>query len=149
MVGCLWAAKQYPAAIRIEQLWGRLRAETPFNLYCGYPIDIFGDEIEHGTVDALFLAAYTHLLADGARERGARSRIGRAGGIPSSGFRSTNSSVRSKSRAGAIRTRTYRSANRRSSGCAARIPTRPTRCSKRRAPTRVVGLKLAQRGLHG
>jgi hypothetical protein len=76
MVGCLWAAKQYPAAIRIEQLWGRLRAETPFNLYCGYPIDIFDDAIEQGTVDAL-LAAHTHLLP--ARESVALgAAIGRA-----------------------------------------------------------------------
>lgn len=61
MVGLLWSRGEYPAAIRLEQLWNNLRKETAFGLYCGYPIDIFGEHFESGVVDAL-LSAHTHLL---------------------------------------------------------------------------------------
>jgi hypothetical protein len=41
MVGLLWRAKQFPAAIRLEQLWNRARATISFDLFCAYPIDVF------------------------------------------------------------------------------------------------------------
>jgi hypothetical protein len=61
MVGVLWQSGQYPAAIRLEQLWNRLRRDVSFTLYCGYPIDVFGNGFEPGMVEAL-LCAHTHLL---------------------------------------------------------------------------------------
>jgi len=61
MVGVLWEAGQFPSAIRVEQLWNRLRKNSPFDLYCGYPIDVFDRQFEMGVVDAL-LCAHTHLL---------------------------------------------------------------------------------------
>ncbi len=61
MVGLLWKDRQYPAAIRLEQLWHKLRAQAPFSLFCWYPIDIFAPDFDSGIVDAL-LSAHTHLL---------------------------------------------------------------------------------------
>ena len=64
MVGILWKAAQYSAAIRLEQFWNKLLASKGFNLFCGYPIDIFGEEFHIAAVDAL-LCAHTHLLPAG------------------------------------------------------------------------------------
>ncbi len=64
MVGVLWARGQYPAAIRLEQLWHRLMAEQQFQLFCGYEINLFDPELEIGLLDAL-LCAHTHLLPSG------------------------------------------------------------------------------------
>jgi len=61
MVGLLWNARRYPAAIRLEQLWNGLRRQTPFALYCSYPIDVFGSGFDSVTADAL-LRAHTHFL---------------------------------------------------------------------------------------
>jgi hypothetical protein len=81
MVGLLWQAGEYPAAIRLEQLWHRLMKAVDFSLYCAYPIDIFGRGFEAGLIDAL-LCAHTHLLSCGpddalvsARARGARGPL--------------------------------------------------------------------------
>src|SRR5690242_9028512 len=68
MVGLLWSRRQFPAAIRLEQLWNRLRTEVPFGLFCGYPIDVFGAQFDAPIVDAL-LCAHTHLLPSGANGR--------------------------------------------------------------------------------
>jgi hypothetical protein len=64
MVGVLWKARQFSAAIRLEQCWNQLLASKGFNLFCGYPIDIFGGEFHIAAVDAL-LCAHTHLLPAG------------------------------------------------------------------------------------
>lgn len=61
MVGLLWRAKQYPAAIRLEQLWNKLRDEISFELFCAYPIDVLDKDFDASVVDAL-LCAHTHLL---------------------------------------------------------------------------------------
>lgn len=61
MVGLLWQSRQYPAAIRLEQLWNRLRQSVNFNLYCSYPIDVFAGDFQPGMIDAL-LSAHTHVL---------------------------------------------------------------------------------------
>src|SRR4029077_19190901 len=61
MVGVLWRQKQFPAAIRLEQLWNRLQKSLNFQLFCGYPIDIFDRTFDIGVIDAL-LCAHTHLL---------------------------------------------------------------------------------------
>ena len=68
MVGVLWASKQYPAAIRLEQLWHKLMKSVEFNLFCGYPIDIFAKQFDIGIVDAL-LCAHTHLLPSGSNAK--------------------------------------------------------------------------------
>jgi CheY-like chemotaxis protein len=38
MVALLWADGNYPAAIRLEQLWNGLAAEKSFSLRCAYPM---------------------------------------------------------------------------------------------------------------
>jgi hypothetical protein len=64
MVGLLWMNRQYPAAIRLEQLWNKLRTQVPFSLMCGYPVDVFGEQFDPGVLDAM-LCAHTHLLPAG------------------------------------------------------------------------------------
>jgi hypothetical protein len=64
MVGVLWRAGQYSAAIRVERFWNTLLKSNRFNLFCAYPIDIFGNEFQVTALDAL-LCAHTHLLPAG------------------------------------------------------------------------------------
>lgn len=61
MVGLLWKATKYTAAIRLEQLWNDLLEKSDVCLFCAYPIDVFSSEFQAGKVDAL-LSAHTHLL---------------------------------------------------------------------------------------
>jgi hypothetical protein len=61
MVGLLWQAGQYSAAVRLEELWNQLLRSSDVSLFCGYPIDIFSPEFQADKVDAL-LCAHTHLL---------------------------------------------------------------------------------------
>ncbi|MBV9269649.1 MAG: MEDS domain-containing protein [Candidatus Eremiobacteraeota bacterium] len=64
MVGLLWQDGQFPAAVRLEQLWHKLLEEREFSLFCAYPIDIFTPQFDRGVVDAL-LSAHTHLFSAG------------------------------------------------------------------------------------
>jgi hypothetical protein len=64
MVGVLWTAGRFSAAIQLEQFWNKLLAAKGFNLFCGYPIDIFGRGFQIADVDAL-LCAHTHVLPAG------------------------------------------------------------------------------------
>jgi hypothetical protein len=64
MVGVLWTAERYAAAIRLEELWNALLAEGGFELFCAYPIDVFGEGFRPDDIDAL-LATHTHLLPSG------------------------------------------------------------------------------------
>ena len=73
MVGVLWQAREYDAAIRLEGLWNNLLKSNQISLFCAYPIDVFGPEFKIGNLDAL-LCAHTHLLPvdtalDGALNR--------------------------------------------------------------------------------
>jgi PAS domain S-box-containing protein len=61
LVGVLWTAGEYSAAIRVEEFWNQLRKSTDFRLYCSYPIDLFSQELHPSAVDDV-LAAHTHLL---------------------------------------------------------------------------------------
>ena len=76
MVGTLWTARQFPSAIRLEQLWGKLLAQVPFSLFCAYSIDLFGTDFEAGVVDAL-LCAHSHFLPAGSNAT-LQSALGRA-----------------------------------------------------------------------
>ena len=73
MVGLLWKAGEYTAAIRLEELWNELLKSNDVSLFCGYPIDVFSPDFQADKVDAL-LCAHTHLLPlnpalDGALNR--------------------------------------------------------------------------------
>jgi hypothetical protein len=61
MVGILWMANQYAAAARLEELWNKLLRSSHIRLFCGYPIDVFGEEFQVEKVDPL-LCAHTHML---------------------------------------------------------------------------------------
>jgi len=61
MVGVLWKARQFAAAIRLEQLWNRLLEQSSFSLYCAYSIDVFGKEFEVANLDGV-LSTHTHLV---------------------------------------------------------------------------------------
>jgi hypothetical protein len=61
MVGVLWKAGQYGAAVRLEEFWNGLLESSNISLFCAYPIDVFGEEFQVDTVDQL-LCAHTHML---------------------------------------------------------------------------------------
>lgn len=61
MVGVLWEQGEYPAAIRLEQLWNKLLGDFPCSLLCGYPVDPLDAHVDAGMLDAV-LEAHTHML---------------------------------------------------------------------------------------
>jgi hypothetical protein len=61
MVGILWKARQFSAAIRLEQLWNKLLEQSNFSLYCAYAIDVFGTEFGGANLDGI-LCTHTHLV---------------------------------------------------------------------------------------
>jgi MEDS: MEthanogen/methylotroph, DcmR Sensory domain len=68
MVGVLWKASQFSAAVRLEELWNQLLDASDVSLFCAYPIDVFSPEFHSESVDAL-LCAHTHVVpADSALE---------------------------------------------------------------------------------
>ncbi len=64
MVGVLWEAGLYSAAIRLEHYWNELRNSSSFKLFCAYPIDVLSPGFRSAAVDAL-LRTHTHLLPGG------------------------------------------------------------------------------------
>jgi hypothetical protein len=68
MVGIIWKKGDYAAAAGLEKLWNQLLKSSHIRLFCGYPIDIFGEEFHVENMDAL-LCAHSHMLpADEALE---------------------------------------------------------------------------------
>jgi hypothetical protein len=61
MVGLLWKAGQQTAAARLEGFWNSLLRSRNISLFCGYPIDVFGEDFQVELVDPL-LCAHTHML---------------------------------------------------------------------------------------
>jgi hypothetical protein len=64
MVGVLWEARCYTAAIRLEEFWNALLAGTGVNLFCAYPIDVCGDAFTTAEVESV-MCTHTHLLPSG------------------------------------------------------------------------------------
>jgi hypothetical protein len=62
LVGTLWKAGRHAAAVDLERYWNDLQAQIPFDLYCGYPIDLFGDDFHPAKVDPL-LCQHSHVVA--------------------------------------------------------------------------------------
>jgi hypothetical protein len=73
MVGVLWKAGEFSAAVRLEQLWNDLLKSSDVSLFCAYPIDVFSPEFEATAVDAL-LCAHTHLMPSDPALEGALNR---------------------------------------------------------------------------
>lgn len=53
LVNLLWNAGRMAAALELERCWNDLQSQLPFDLYCGYHIDIFGDDFHPGRIDPL------------------------------------------------------------------------------------------------
>jgi PAS domain S-box-containing protein len=64
MVGVLWSAREFDAAVRLEEFWNRLQQSNRFKLFCGYPINIFADDFHHAQLDAV-VRAHTHVVPTG------------------------------------------------------------------------------------
>jgi hypothetical protein len=65
MVGVLWEAGRFAAAIRLEEFWNALLREGGFRLFCAYPIDVCGDGFTPADVDAV-MSSHTHVVPTGA-----------------------------------------------------------------------------------
>jgi len=65
MVGVLWQAEEYTAAVLLEEYWNEALHRDGFVLFCGYPIDIFAEGFERSRIEAL-LCAHTHCLPAGS-----------------------------------------------------------------------------------
>lgn len=68
IVGVLWQRGDLFAALDVEQHWEPLIERHQAMLYCGYPIDVFGDEFRVGEMDPL-LCAHSHMLPTGHAQR--------------------------------------------------------------------------------
>lgn len=64
MVGLLWAAGNVDAAVQLEKFWNVLLGGAEFTVFCGYPIDVFGDDFHAAHVHEL-LCAHSHVLPGG------------------------------------------------------------------------------------
>ena len=62
MVGLLWAAGQFDAALKLEKYWNVLLGGDAFSLFCGYPIDGEADEINAAHLHDV-VSAHTHVLS--------------------------------------------------------------------------------------
>jgi hypothetical protein len=76
MVGLLWKEGQFAAAVRLEQFWNKLMSAHAFQLFCAYPIDVFGKDFQAAALDPV-LCAHTHLVSAG-RNRDLDRAVGRA-----------------------------------------------------------------------
>ncbi|HEY6234642.1 MAG TPA: MEDS domain-containing protein [Candidatus Elarobacter sp.] len=64
MVGVLWEAGRFCAAIRLEEFWNGLLCDGGFRLFCAYPIDVCGDAFTSADVDAV-MSTHTHVVPAG------------------------------------------------------------------------------------
>jgi hypothetical protein len=67
LVGLLWDARQYAAAVRVEQYWNLLIASGSFSLYCGYAMDVF-DPSGHNQFLEKVLCTHSHLIPSESKD---------------------------------------------------------------------------------
>lgn len=72
MAGVLWKARQFAAAIRLEQLSNTLLEQSAFSLYCAYAIDVFGKEFDVANLEGV-LRTHTHGAGATRRDAGGRA----------------------------------------------------------------------------
>ncbi len=65
MVGLLWTDGMTEAAVQLENFWNVLLGGDDFTLFCGYPVDIFGDEFTAAHVHDV-LCSHSHVVSAGA-----------------------------------------------------------------------------------
>jgi MEDS: MEthanogen/methylotroph, DcmR Sensory domain len=61
MVNILWRARQYAAALRLEQFWNKLLSRFSFSLYCAYCVESM-DEKNRSVMLNDVLSAHTHTI---------------------------------------------------------------------------------------
>ncbi len=66
MVALLWNARQFSAALRLEQLWNKLLEQGSFSLYCAYEIDLFDTRCDIANLESI-LCTHTHLIPANSR----------------------------------------------------------------------------------
>jgi hypothetical protein len=64
MVGTLWKDGRREMAVELERYWNDLQSQVPFDLYCGYPIDVFSDEFHPANVNSL-ICQHTKVVPQG------------------------------------------------------------------------------------
>ena len=67
IVDTLWHRPDRAGAIELERYWNDLQAQVPFDLYCGYAIDVFGDEFEAAEI-APVLSEHSDVVSGGSCE---------------------------------------------------------------------------------
>jgi signal transduction histidine kinase len=55
LVAVLWAQGKYATAIQVEELWNGLKSQTPFSLFCAYPLQGFAGEDLSGPLKQICL----------------------------------------------------------------------------------------------
>ncbi|MCW5982017.1 MAG: PAS domain S-box protein [Bryobacteraceae bacterium] len=65
LVALLWEQGQRSAALALEELWNELLRSVGFQLFCAYPVDVFGKAFHSDAVDSV-LCAHTRLVSSGA-----------------------------------------------------------------------------------
>lgn len=73
MVGLLWTAARFNAAIALEELWNGLLRERAFRLFCSYPIDVWSAEFSEAEVSGV-LCTHSHLVPTEPKLRDALER---------------------------------------------------------------------------
>ena len=73
MVGVMWEAAQFAAAIRLEEFWNALLRDGGLRLFCAYPIDVCGDGFTPADVDAV-MSTHTHVVPTGSELESALER---------------------------------------------------------------------------
>jgi hypothetical protein len=64
MVDLLWNSGKLSAALRLEEFWGRIIERHGFALYCAYAVNLFEENLEAPSVEAV-ARKHTHLLGSG------------------------------------------------------------------------------------
>ncbi|MEA2664716.1 MAG: hypothetical protein QOI11_1660 [Candidatus Eremiobacteraeota bacterium] len=88
MVGLLWEATRFRAAVALEELWNERLREGGLRLFCGYPIDVWAMEFSETEVHGV-LCAHSHLVPSRPSLRCALERaMDEVLGAPAAGVRS-------------------------------------------------------------
>jgi signal transduction histidine kinase len=56
LVAVLWALGKYATAIQVEELWNGLKSQTPFSLFCAYPLQGFAGKDLAGSLKQICLS---------------------------------------------------------------------------------------------
>ena len=64
LVGLLWERGEIAAAVRLEEMWNEFLPVAGLQLFCGYPIDVFGAEFHSVDVEQV-LRAHTQVISSG------------------------------------------------------------------------------------